>query len=458
MTQIEIREKKDSLWEIQVDNKKKIALPTGRASRFFHRTDMSRLKNIPGYIWNKEKDIEEWPIRGMSEIENQVIFWGDYLELSEIAEKSPLSAEELTGLSELFLHFKEIGEFPHFSKNGFFRTSTGGLFCFPLHLMEVIHDAQTKEMLLSKERFNHPTLKGEDRLSYTLGILSFQSMTGVLPYNRTDGYEWLHEEMRLKRLPSLSLNGDIDEDLGKTINETLAGKSYPTIKKWNEIFLGNSVFPGTMAEKFRISMEKQDKNFAKDFHRRKNSLRNTLIALFFCAIIAGGVTLFNRYMEPPFTEEMTPQEVVEAYYKGIDELDIKAVDGTTEKQAGKLISDQVSSLYVLNKGREAYNMGETISPVEWEEQGYTPLPKDSNVYGINDLTIREVNENLFEASYLIWYPPTGESNTGEDSHEIYSRIEELTLIRDKRDRSWIIGEFRIIQNDLVPSKEILLLE
>jgi hypothetical protein len=60
--------------------------------------------------------------------------------------------------------------------------------------------------------------------------------------------------------------------------------------------------------------------------------------------------------------------VVETYYEGINNLDTNAIDGTTTKKAGKGMSNQVATMYVMSKNKQAYSQGSTISPEFWKEK------------------------------------------------------------------------------------------
>ena len=458
MAKIEILTKENSLWDIRVDGIEKTALATGVPNRVFQGTDMSRLRSLPGYLWHADRGIEPWPIEGMAEEENQIIFWGGKLSLKPVETSVPFSAAELSGLTDLFLLFREKNADPAFSTDGFFRTADGGIFCFPLNLMEFIHSRQSKELLMSREIYNHPGLKGEERLSHTLAVLSFQSLTGELPFTRTGGYEWIHEEMRNKKIPSLVQNGIPESDLTRYIDRALSGKSYASLEEWASLWDTAPSLSGAMTDAFREQMTKYEESFVKSFHRRKNQLKIIVGIILAAVVIGAGISGVRSYLAPPYTFEMTPREVVDSYYDAINDLDSMGIDGTTEKKAGKAISNQVATMFVLSKNREAYSQGDTISPVEWKEQGYPDLPSGYSVYGVGDLAIQDLGDNRFRADYLAWYPPTGDpENPGyyEDPFEIYRKTEILTLIRDKRDRSWIIGAIEEISNEPVPSSEVL---
>ncbi len=456
MAEIIIEDKQNTLWNITVDGEKKTALATGIPNRVFQGTDMSRLRSLPGYIWNG--GVREWAIEGMGEQEGQIIFWGERLELVPIDPSAPFSARELSGLGKLFMMLRDKSEKPAFSGDSFFRLREGGLFCFPIYLMEFIHSRQSRELLMSREIYNHPDLSGEQRLSHTLAILAFQGLTGRLPYTRTDGYEWIHEEMRKKKLPSLTTAGPGADDLRKAADKALNREFFPSLEEWRALLDGDPELPGTMTEPFALQLEKRDNGFVKSFGRRKNQVKITLAVVGAAVILWIGAALLKNYREPPYTWEMAPREVVTAFYDGINALDTTAVDGTVEKAAGKEISNQVATMFVMSKNRQAYGQALTISPETWKEQGYEELAAGTAVFGIGDLTIKDLGGNRFEASYLAWYPATGDPEqigASFDPYEIYARKDILTVIRDKRDRAWIIGNIDRVKDDPVPSSRIL---
>ncbi len=440
MAEINIGNRKNTLWDITVDGREKTALATGIPNRVFQGADMSRLRTVPGYIWDGQ--IREWAIEGMGEWDGQIIFWGERLELSPIDPAVPFTAEDLAGLAALFRLLREKSEKPAFSGDGFFRLAGGGLFCFPLNLMEFIHSRQARELLMSREIYNHPDLKGEERLSHTLAILAFQSLTGRLPYTRTGGYEWIHEEMRKKKLPSLRTAGAGEEELRDRVDRTLRGEAFPSLEEWLEMLKKGPSLTGTATEAFSAQMEKLENSFVKSFDRRKNQVKITLSILGAAAVLWVGIMLVRGYLAPPYTAGMTPREVVEAYYGAINALDSTAIDGTCEKKTAREVSTQVATMYVMSRNKQAYGQGETIPPDVWADQGYPALGPGDTVYGVGDLAIEDLGDNRFEATYLAWYPAVGDPEHPEayvDPHEIFRKKEVLTVIRDRRDRSWIIG-------------------
>ncbi|MDC7219987.1 MAG: hypothetical protein PQJ59_08610 [Spirochaetales bacterium] len=458
MAQLEVLNKQNNLWEISVEGEKKTALATGLPPRIFQGSDMSRLKQDKGYLWVPGTNAVEWVVEGMSEWENQLIFWGKDVEARPINQDEPFSAEELAGLTEIFFPIRDEGKETSFSLDGYFRTSRGGLFCFPSALMAFLHSAESEESLNKRELYNHPDRKGEGRLSHILALLTFQSATGTLPYTQNDSYEAIHEEMRRKILPSLEQNGMDNEELARAVSQGLNEKNPVPLEDWNRLFLTSPELSGTMTAPFKSQFEKAETAFVKSFRQRKNKGRNIFFAILAAALLYGAFTLLQNYLAPPYTADMTPREVVEAYFGGMNDLDPVVIDGTTEKKAGKFISDQVSTLFVISQAQKGYSMGGTISPEEWMKQGYPPLEEGVSLYGVSDLTIEELDDNRFYTSYLIWYPPT-EDATKPGGHlepfDVYQKQEILTLIRDKRDRAWIIGHFEEIEMVHIPAESFL---
>jgi hypothetical protein len=333
MAEIKIIQKFDTYWEITVDGNRKLAIATGIPNRVFGGSDMSKLKSVPGYIWNKDNSIGEWKIEGLAELDNQIIFWGEPLSLIPI--DTPFAKEELKGVAKLFQILLEKSDTPAFSIDSFFRLPQGQIFCFPLNLMEFIHSRQSKERLMIREAYNHPDLKKTERLSHTMAILTFQSVTGVLPFAHAQGYEWIHEEMRNKKIPSLKNNDVDDTQLVLAVDKTLACENYPSLDMWISYLNSPSVFKGSMNSAFKAAMERQEENFVKSFNRRKNSIKITIAVLLAAMTLWIGASLIRSYLAPPYTADMTPREVVETYYEGINNLDTNAIDGTTTKKSGQ---------------------------------------------------------------------------------------------------------------------------
>ncbi|MDR2158503.1 MAG: hypothetical protein LBP23_00375 [Treponema sp.] len=179
---------------------------------------------------------------------------------------------------------------------------------------------------------------------------------------------------------------------------------------------------------------------------RRFVVRNTaLIAGTAAAVLA--VFLILRSIiagraELPDTKGMEPIEVTETYYRAISTLDHQLMEACVTGKAGKDDIGMVTHFYVLNKVREAYEPGFSVTPAqEWIDTGSPP--EALQVFGVADLRVEKVHEDAEEARFIaeftLWVP---EPVNPEEAPVPMGRPcrDELTLTRVKGD--WHIAEIK----------------
>ncbi|MDR1618803.1 MAG: hypothetical protein LBS06_07135 [Treponema sp.] len=144
------------------------------------------------------------------------------------------------------------------------------------------------------------------------------------------------------------------------------------------------------------------------------------------SIIAGRAGL-------PDTGGMGAFEVAETYYQAIGALDHQMMEACVTGKAGKDDIDMVTRFYVLNKVREAYEPGFSVSPAqEWIDAG-APAEVPS-VFGVSGLRVEKIREDPAEARFAVeftlWVPEASDSDEAPVPAGQPCR-DEITLTRVK---------------------------
>jgi hypothetical protein len=134
----------------------------------------------------------------------------------------------------------------------------------------------------------------------------------------------------------------------------------------------------------------------------------------------------------PDTGGMEAVEVTQTYYQAIGALDHQMMEACVTGKAGKDDIDMVTRFYVLNKVREAYEPGFSVTPAqEWIDAG---SPAEAQVFGVSDLRVEEIrgdgDEARFTAEFTLWVP---ESASPDEAPVPVGRPcrDEITLTRLK---------------------------
>jgi hypothetical protein len=139
---------------------------------------------------------------------------------------------------------------------------------------------------------------------------------------------------------------------------------------------------------------------------------------------------------------LTPRQVVDLYYKAVDELDLDLIDSLFYKHAGKKIKDELSTLYVMLRMEQAFGQ-KLVTPDE--NINSNSVPQRSKVYGIRNLHIesRGTSENpVFFATYTRVLSTEG---------KLYkSSIEETIYLQYINDRWYITKSERKVTDSTHP--------
>ncbi len=156
---------------------------------------------------------------------------------------------------------------------------------------------------------------------------------------------------------------------------------------------------------------------------------------------------------------LSPKEVVETFYEGINSLDHEKIDACTIGDAGKNYLNEVMTLFVISRVREGVeNTKSYLPPQQWEAEDRPPLQNYAFVYGINDLVVldtRRIDTDSgskrvrVEVQYLRYTTLTKEETKDGSTGtvEIYE-IRERLILEETKDETWKIREIHMLKNTL----------
>jgi hypothetical protein len=179
------------------------------------------------------------------------------------------------------------------------------------------------------------------------------------------------------------------------------------------------------------------KNRLHSFFTRRWKLLLLLVML----IGAGGYLLSDALSSRnrvDYTAGLSPQQVVELYYRAMNDLDLDVIDAVFYKRAGKKIRDELSTLYVMLKMETAFGKI-LVHPEDIGVQGYQP--ERHSVFGILDLDLQQRGDEdhpRFDARYR---------RVISSDDELYQyAVEETIYLEYIHDHWYITKSDRTIEN------------
>jgi len=141
----------------------------------------------------------------------------------------------------------------------------------------------------------------------------------------------------------------------------------------------------------------------------------------------------QRALQPDITEGMQPAEVVRLFYESQNSLDHEAMQDCVIKDAGRSHLNQVTTLFVISRVRQGIEMKNVFfSAPEWVAAGKPPLSEDRFVFGVTDLSIRELlSGQSFEAEYTRWttLPPEAADSLSDEEKSRITSLKKVQAVR-----------------------------
>ncbi len=177
---------------------------------------------------------------------------------------------------------------------------------------------------------------------------------------------------------------------------------------------------------------------------RKKILIIALVVLGICAYLVSDY--LKSVDKKDYTAGLDAQQVVELYFKAVEELDINVIDAVFSRGAGREVKNEISTLYVTTRMNQTFGAGR-LNHDEGEIEEKAEYPPDAHhretqPYGIKDLIIERKKNNespVFVTRYKKFLS-TGNKDT------IYS-IQETIYLKKIDERWYIIKTERTFLND-----------
>ena len=443
-------------------------VPTGiKADRPSTLTLLASLKEHTGWLVG-DQGCEEWHFSGFIRREGQVFVYAPEIQGRDLGEILLLEASHalpyLLRLVEalVWLQGRDVTLFPLLADAIIF-TDDGKVLFLPPDFMLKIKDMRSSAYRIDAfEIINHPYLKGEARVCFSIGVLLYRLLTGGFPFSDTTE-EGIRSKIRnLSVMPPHLAKPEIRQPVSAEILQALNKPDGFTLSRWEKNLTAwrESGMIREISSQEREEIESRaiaQKSKAEKSLRRKLFLEThgrTVAIAALSVIVAGAVlgSILSNVFAPRTTEGFTPEQVVEAFYTGINSLNHTIMEDAVAQKAGKGEINEATAIYVLDRQTQAYEGISYRVPADlWDAEGRPDLSPPYYVHGVADLDIRliEGGDNpVFQVTYEKWGrgEVDEESTTAVPGSEGYAVTDRVYLERLRK--YWVI--VRIDRQKLEP--------
>ena len=462
-----------------------LGIPTGVQGGGHALSQLMSLKDSPGWVVEGDT-VREWKLHSFVRLESEVFLYGPYfsgMSLAQVVEMAPDEAFHYLRRLVNALALLEEKTIPAFDlhMDGVLFSSGDAVLFLPPPVMRMTRVSRLDEAKIeSFERLNHPDLRGQDRMSFTLGILAYRILSGKYPFDSSSEDD-LHFQMRdLRVLPLSLIVPEIREDVSEFVVRAVGHPpvtnppmKHPPMKhrsmkhrrrkqeakepgislldwkqhlrRWEEGGFRRDV-SDEERERCRLEAQQKGAKAEKTFRRRLYWTRNgkTVAAVSAVVVLTALVlgSVLRNSLAPRSTKGYQPREVVEAFYNGFNRLDHQLMEDCVVEGAAKQEVTEVVNLFVLFNMMSQYETAvETYVPADiWDERG-RPALRESTVYGLARLSVREESaepDPQYVVEYEKWAPRSTREETDPSAlpYEGFAMRDRVYLKKDGDD--WVI--------------------
>ncbi len=187
---------------------------------------------------------------------------------------------------------------------------------------------------------------------------------------------------------------------------------------------------------------------------RTKGFRTAMITLGVLAVLGIIAYYVWQAVKPPLTRDLNEVEIIEYYYDALTNLDVSAMDEPLKSGYDGPDTVQVSTLFVTSSMQKSYSGGSLIvNPNDWIAEGMGPLAESSIVYGVTDVSVEQISEDVFRATILLWTSENQVDETNsivsESGMEVYKYKEVLDFTFKTRKDWREIKKIELLSSDLV---------
>ncbi len=187
---------------------------------------------------------------------------------------------------------------------------------------------------------------------------------------------------------------------------------------------------------------------------RKKGFKVFLIVLGAAVVLGIASFYIYRALKPPVTRYMDEAQIIAFYYEKYTDLDVTEMKEPLRNAYEGPDMVEVSTMYVTSTMQRAYDGKSLIvDPRVWVAEGMGPLKESSYVFGVTDVSVEKISDDVFRATLTSWSSQNylNENNTidraaGMDVYK-HKKVVEFTFRTRKDWRE--VTKMEVISDDIV---------
>lgn len=457
---------------IQEGGRDVLAVATGVSAADFLRSEIGSLQRESGWIV-RDSGIEAWPIKGFTQRDGQIHFWGDHLPgvrledcLDDGADVSIARLKSLTG-ALVRLRDEKVPVFPIRTDGVFLLDDHAVLFMPPGIMQRIAVLRPYTERVRTFHFVNNPDVSGARAQSFSIGVLLYRMLLGSYPFTGQDDVEVNSRIRNLRITPPSLQKPEISTELSSAVVRALdrSGKNVPTLDEWEAVLFraitGGHLREVSAADRASAAAQAKDRT-----ERSQKAFRRALFLQRYWRLMAivGGVlvvvgsvvgSILSNVLAPRVTKGFSPQEVVETFYGAMNTMDHMTMEDCVVDKAGQGEISEAMNLFVMTRMTVGYEgRSYVLSAADWAKEGRPELSADKSLYGaiVSEVKV-EAGEPapVYLVTYQKWAPQPEEGVGDEQSVKSYGydRTDRVLLRKDKDD--WVIYRIERVSSTAVVS-------
>ncbi len=433
------------------------------SGREFAKAKLMQYLSDPGYLVSFLADgscvFKSWCFSGTQEGENTMFMTGSPFEgntLLEILTGPSYREVRFDVFEKVRSAFEQAIEqsiaLPLSGPEGTIIGSDGSLLFLPQEYMQrsvsFLSDAESSRLYGC---YYHAGLNHTDSLRFMLSVYAYQILTDRLPFAKKSSEERIEDYIDRNFIPPELWNPQISGETARIINNNLSISScikknkkkkdalHEQFDEIKSVFV-SSFSPSIKPEDILHLQEKEQRSAVqrvkysaslsqkirfKRFFRKKDSIIK-ISSVITAVVLIAVVSIIRDNRDKPTTTGLTPIEVIESFYTSINILDVELAASTFKKSAGNTYKDLISSFYVINKLRTAYDSSsQTLHPAQWL---YNNRDFADWMYGITRLKIDGIDADAF-------------------SKHVYQKTHKAALTETKGSKNTYLATYYLVRHE-----------
>lgn len=152
-------------------------------------------------------------------------------------------------------------------------------------------------------------------------------------------------------------------------------------------------------------IEARDKKAQRRTFWRKRGVLVSVITLAVAAVIYIAAYYIHLAVKAPETKDLNEVQMIEYYYDAYTRLDVSGLGEPLKYGYDGPDLNEIAAKYVTSTMQQAYEGGsQSVDARKWIADGMPAIKQNYSVFGVTDIKVRQISEDVFEATIELYAP------------------------------------------------------